>query len=370
MEFRKNNMSAQDVEINQLTNNKNREYKGKKMVEIFTALTQGKDVSKYGKDVDKCIDTIKQLGKVATNGNYIQQVQAMAEINSIRTLSIETPLQERLSITNVLGDETTVGYDEELRVQVEQLQGEMSREQASSGSFTFPVSRKKTITLNQKLITGGMAVDLREVASGNINAMGYANEQVVTDMTNKYVAAQDKALRDGIKNSTGIKVYFQGYTKDNLDKAIEILKRWGKTTISGDYSAISEIKNFAGFDVTPLASGQRTQWIYSQSVMDEIMKTGLLHNYLGSPVVEIPNSYNPTKLNTDGTYYDTYLNETGLFIIPQGTYNPLKICRRGGLTTSTAYDINTRQTLTRYDIEYSNIIIPELIPCVGLIDKQ
>jgi hypothetical protein len=72
------------------------------------------------------------------------------------------------------------------------------------------------------------------------------------------------------------------------------------------------------------------------------MKTGLLKNYKGTIVVELPNSYNLTALNTDGDFYMPYLPTTDLWFLPQGKLSPLKIALRGNLSTMTATDINLR----------------------------
>ena len=372
MDFNNMKVNQAQVEINQMTNEMNKQNKDKKMVEIFTALTQGSDTSKYGKDTDACINTIKTWGEIAQKGNFQQKMQAQAELNSITTLAIEAPLEKRLQLANIVGRETVVGYDEELRVEMYQLQGDRARQQANDGSFLTSTVKKETKTLDTKTITGGISLSPREYASGNINAMGYAMEQTVTTMTNMYVTEQWKTLKDAIANATTMRNYAQGYTKSNIDAMIAKLRKFGgKVTITGDYTAISEINTLAGFDVTPLdTSRNRTQWIYSEAVMDEIMRTGLLSNYNGSPIVEIPNTYDLTKLNEAGDFYDTYLDEDGLLFIPQGQYSPLLIARRGGLQSMEGEDLNTRSHLLRLDVEYGNYVVPSFLPLIGLIDKQ
>ena len=98
-----------------------------------------------------------------------------------------------------------------------------------------------------------------------------------------------------------------------------------------------------------------------------IRKTGLLKMYRGTPVVEIPNTYNLTQLNSTGDFYETYLPEGLLYFLVSGAYAPLKIGFKGGLQSMSATDINTRSEVTRYDMEMGIVVVPELIPSIGLV---
>jgi hypothetical protein len=84
-------------------------------------------------------------------------------------------------------------------------------------------------------------------------------------------------------------------------------------------------------------------------------------------VVEIPNTYNLTELNTAGNFFKTYLPTTDLWFIPQGKLSPLLTVNRGGLQTMTAKDINTAQEVTRWDLEFGNYVVPEYVPFIGYI---
>ena len=82
------------------------------------------------------------------------------------------------------------------------------------------------------------------------------------------------------------------------------------------------------------------------------MKTGLIKNYKGSIVVEMPNSYNMINLNTAGDFYAPQLPTTDLWFLPQGIMTPLQIAVRKNLMSMTATDISLRAEVTRFDIEY------------------
>jgi hypothetical protein len=352
--------NAEQVEINKVVKSKVTSAKPSEDVEIFTNIVYGKDISKYGKKVDTVMENIKTLASAAQDGN----AQAKAEINAIRTITIQQPLEKRLNINSAMGTVTKCGLNEEMRYEVYELQGEKSRVQASSGSFLFPTVKKRTGIMTTQTSTGGIIVDYRELASGATDGMALANEQVMTDMVNQMVLSHINALRAAITAASTLKNYAEGITKANVEEVRKLARRFGTSvSIMGDYSAINKLGDFANFSV--VAAG--TEFRFPEYIMEEIMKTGLIKNYKGSLVVEIPNAYNMVDLNTAGDFYAPMLPTTDLWFLPQGTQNALQIGLRGGLTSLTATDVNLRAEVTRYDWEFGNYIIPEYIPAVGYI---
>lgn len=349
-----------DVELNNLTSQVNTKSEG---VEIFSAMCAGKDTSKYGSKVDKVNTYMKNKGALAVGGD----VKAQAELNAIRTEMIEAPLLKRLNIFDFMGNKISVGYDEVIKYKVYNLEGKMSGEQAINGSFPFASYTYSTRTMDTGNITGGVLVDYREFQSGNTEAIQVMNEQVITDMMNKVFYKVQKALYDGVKNAK-INNFSEsaGITKTAVDNALKIARRFGNVNISGDYSVISQLEDFAGFKTDVAGTGLR----FSEAVMEEIRKTGLLKTYRGSNVVEIPNSFNLTKLNADGTFYETYLPEGLLYFLIAGELSPLQIGFKGGLQSMTGLDLNTRSQATRYDLEVGTAFIDEYAPQAGIVSDS
>jgi len=364
IDFKNLSENAEQIEINKIVKNKlsnaTTNNRPSEEVEIFTNIVYGKDVSKYGKKVDTVMDKIKLLASAAEDGN----TQAKAELNAIRTITIQQPLEKRLSINNAMGQTSKIAYNEEMKYEVYELQGQKSRVQASSGSFVFPTVKKRTGTMSTKTATGGIVVDYRELASGAINGLNMANEQVITDMTNQMVLSHINALRAGITAATTLKNYEEGITKTSVESVRKKARRFGSSvTILGDYSAVSKLGELTNFSV--VAAG--TEFRFPEYVMEEVMKTGLIKNYKGSIVVELPNSYNMIDLNTAGDFYVPQLPTTDLWFLPQGQLSPLQICLRGGLTSMEGTDLNTRSHVIRYDWEFGNYVVPEYIPIIGYI---
>ncbi len=354
-----------NVEINNVQRNMNVKNEG---VEIFSAICNGKDLTKYGDKVDKVMAYIKNLGEKAIGGD----INAIAEINAIREIQIQAPLLKRINLFNYMGDFQSVGYNEEIRYKVYQLQGKKAGEQAASGSFPFPTHTWREGTLSTKTISGGVVVDYREYASGNTDAINVANEQVITDMLNQmfydiivnmYTGVNAIVVAGGIANFTEA----PGINQLALDAAIRTARRWGNVTISGDYSVVSQIEAFAGFTTNAVAPTVQ----FSEAVMEEIRKTGLLKSYRGTNIVEIPNTYNLTRLNAAGNFFETYLPEGLLFLLPKTNFSsPLQVGIKGGVTSMSGQDINLKSMVTRYDLEFGSVVINEYVPLIGLISDS
>lgn len=335
------------------------------IVEIFSAMTRGMDTNKYGEKGNKVQAYLKALGEKAQAGNG----EAKVELNTITTFAIQAPLLQRLQLFNFMGNLMSVGYNEEIRYRVYKIEGKMSNIQANHGDVTFPTASYVTRTMGTKTISGGMAVDYREVATGNFDNIGLLQEQVITDMYNKIFYDVELALYNGAKDATGIKHFAEnaGVTKASVDDMIKAIRRWGRVAISGDYSVVSQLNSFVGFKAD---STDTKATVISDAVMEEIRKTGLLTTYNGTPIIEIPNTYNLTKLNAAGTDYETYLPEGLLHFLVSGERSPLQIGYKGGLTSMSGTDITTGTEMARFDIEWGTVIVPEYLPTMGLISDS
>lgn len=365
-----------NIEINSLMGSESQRYaqsrQAKENVEIFSNMVRGKDISKYdGARVDAIFGYMTNLAKKANSGN----TKAMAELNAIRTMMIEAPLQKRLQLMDMMGETMRVGKNEEIRFKVYELQGEKSREQANNSTFPFVTSKYRTETMtNYKTITGGALINNRELETGNLDVEAVMVEQVQTDMMNQMFYYIYNELYTGIKNATSLKNFAEatGVAKSTLDGVLKKARRFSqgsRPVITGDYSVVSQLNAFSGF-ATNATTGALTDVRYSEAVMEEIRATGVLETYNGSPVIEIPNEYDLTKINTTGDFFETYLPEGLLFVMPNGTMSPLKIGLRGGIESMSATDINTRSEVMRFDLQFGTHLVKEHVPAMGLISDD
>ncbi len=346
-------------------NNVKRDYETDKIksakspvVEVFSAMVDGKSLEKFGKKGDVAAKYIKELASKAENGDF----SAISEYNAIKRFAIEPRLMEEIKLLGLFGAYESVGYGDSIERESYEHIGEKSRVQAANGDVVFPTIAGQRYSVSSETISGGYQTDYRKVQFGDMSKENEGMEQVRIDIRNKAALYVVNTVYNSIKNAVGIKYYAvdAGLTKTNLDKVIKNVRRLGKPTIAGDYSAVSQINDFA-----PYTNGTFTN--ISDAAMEEIRKTGLINFYNGTPVVEIPNQYDYAKLNAAGDNYATLLPEGLIFVIPNGVKSPVKTWTRGGLTTCTGTDVTTGRIITRFDLEVACDVAKGHESDIGLI---
>lgn len=334
------------------------------VVEIFSAMTNGKDLSPYGKKADVAAKYIMELNSKAATGD----VQAASELNEIRRFAIEPVLMKEVKLLNIFSNYKALGYNESCEIEYNDYVNLGAREQAMGQDVQFPVIRKKRVGIATTTISGGHAVDYRKAALGNMAEENELQEQVRIQIRNKMAKYVVETVYKAIKNATGVKYFFEGagLTKTGMDDVIAKVRRWGKPTVVGDYALISQFNAFAGYQgVTPTITG------VSEAVMKEIHDTGLMGVYNGTILSEIPNAYDTTTLNKAGDNFETLLPAGLGFVIPAGVNSPIHTITRGGLTSFTGNDVSTGQIISRMDIEVGALVVPEREYQIGVIcDKN
>lgn len=313
------------------------------IVEVFSAMASGTDIpSKYGNKADKIVAHIKSLGERGENGDS----RAIAELNTIRRYVMEPKLMEEIKLIGLFGSYTPLGYNESIEREVYGHEGEMARMQALSGDVPFPTIVAKKYPVNSVTIGAGYAVDYRKIQLGDMSRENEAIDQIKLDIRNKASKYIVDTVYSSVKTATGVKYFVEsaGITKIALDEVLKKVRRFGVPNILGDYSVVSQINNFVPYDNGTVKG-------ISDAAMDEIRKNTFIRNYMGSVVSEIPNSYDLTTRNADGTNFGTVLPEGLLFIVPTGSKSPVMTWTRGGITSFSGNDVTTGKLLTRYDLE-------------------
>lgn len=320
--------------------------KSSPVVEVFSAMVNGQELSRFGKTADKAVAYIKDLGSRAENGDF----NAVAELNTLRRFVVEAPVMEEIKLLSVFGSYKPVGYDETIEREVWNYAGEFSHEQANGGDVPFAVPTKETYPVGTQTISGGYAVDYRRVALGDMSKENEGLNLVKTDILNKAVLAIVKKVYKAIKDATGVKYTAEmaGLTKSGVDEVLTKVRRNGRPTVIGDYALLAQFTPWAGY-VGTINSNTITG--ISQKSMDEIAANGLLAQYNGALLAELPNPYNEFALNSEGTNFKTLLPAGLGFIIPTGVQSPIATWTRGGLTSFTGNDVKTGKVCTRFDLE-------------------
>lgn len=316
------------------------------VVEVFSAMVNGEELSKFGAKADKAVTYIKDLGVRAENGDYT----AVAELNTLRRFVIESPILEEIKLLGIFGTYKNVGFDESIEREVYNHVGERSRVQSANGDVVFPAITKERYPVGTDIVSGGYAVDYRKIALGDMTKENEGMALVKTDIRNKALLLIVNKVYDAITNATGVKYNLEaaGLTQTGVDGVITKVRRVGKPTIVGDYAVISQFNDWAGY------AGQinsNTITGISEKAMNEIAANGILSQYRGSVVAELPNPYNEYEMNETGDNFATLLPAGLAFVIPAGIQSPIATWTRGGLTSFTGNDVKTGKVETRFDLE-------------------
>ena len=316
------------------------------VVEVFSAMVNGQELSKFGAKADAAVNYIKDLGSRAENGDYT----AVAELNTLRRFVIETPLMEEIKLLGIFGSYKHVGYDETIEREVYKHVGERSRTQAAGGDVVFPETVKETYPVGTFTVSGGYAVDYRRVALGDMEKEHEGLALVKTDIRNRAILAIVNRVYNAIKNATGVKYTIEaaGLTKAGVDGVINNVRRNGKPTVIGDYALISQFTPWAGY--VGAINGNTITGI-SEKAMNEIAQTGALSMYNGTVLAEMPNPYNEYEMNEAGDNFKTLLPAGLGFVIPAGVKSPIATYTRGGLTSFTGNNVKNGKIETRFDLE-------------------
>ena len=330
------------------------------VVDIFSAMVNGKDLAPYGKKADVAANYIMELNSKASAGD----LTSISELNELRRFVMEPVLMQEVKLLGIFGNYKAIGYNESCEVDVPTFEGLGATIQAPGQDVKFPTIRKVRTPIATTTISGGYAVDYRKAALGDMSDENELQDQVRVQIRNKAAKYVVDTVYKAIKNATGVKYFFEGsgLTKTGVDGVISKVRRFGKPTVSGDYALISQFNGFAGYQgVTPTVNG------ISEAVMNEIHNTGLMGVYNGTTLSEIPNAYDMTTLTADGTNFETMLPAGLGFVMPTGGQSPIYTVTRGGLTSISGNDITTGQLISRFDLEVGCLVVPGQEFRVGMI---
>ena len=334
------------------------------VVEIFSAMRDGKDLAPYGKKADVAAKYIMELNSKAAAGDLM----AVSELNELRRFAMEPVLLQEIKLLGIYGTYKPLGYNESCEIEITDFANLPANEQALGQDVEFPVVRKHREPIATTTISGGYAVDYRKAAFGDMSDENELQDQVRVQIRNKAALYVMRTVYNAIKNATGVKYMFEGdaLTKAGVDEVITNVRRFGKPTVAGDYALVSQFNDFVGFNgTTPAVTG------ISQKVMDEIHDTGLIGMYNGTTISEIPNQYDLTTLDSTGKNFATLIPAGLGFVMPTGGRSPIHTVTRGGLTSISGTDVTSGQLISRYDLEIGAMVEPGHEYMVGLLsDKE
>lgn len=330
------------------------------VVEIFSAMTNGKDLAPYGKKADVAAKYIMEMNQKASSGD----LQAISELNEIRRFTMQPVLMQEIKLLSIFGNYKAIGYNESCEVEIPVFANIDSKIQGAGQDVKFPVIRKERKPIATVTVSGGYAVDYRKAALGDMTDENELQNQVRVQIRHKAAKYVVDTIYNAIKNANGVQYFFEGdgIPKIGADKVISKVRRFGKPTVAGDYALVSQFNDFAGYQgVTPTVSG------ISEAVMKEIHDTGLMGLYNGSILSEIPNPYDIATMNKEGDNFETMLPAGLGFVIPSGGQSPIYTVTRGGLTSFSGSDVTSGSLISRFDLEVGALVAPNREYMVGML---
>lgn len=337
------------------------------VAEVFSAMVDGKSLSSLnlGAKADAAVAYIKKLGERAENGDY----GAVAELNTLRRFYIEQPVLDEIKLLSIFGSYKGLGYEDSIERVVRKHVGERSRKQAGIGDVVFPTVVEERYPVGTQTISGGYAIDYRRVALGDMTTENEGLAMVKTDIQNNALRYVVNKVYDAIKAATGVKYFLEcdnGLVKSDVDNVIKKVRKFGKTTVLGEYGFVSQFNGWAGVaSTTPSIAN------ISEKAMNEIAANGLIANYNGTIIKEIPNPYNELEPDATGTNFETMLPAGLGFVLPANAQSPIATWTRGGLTSFTGNNVETGKIMTRFDLEVAADVAKGQEYKIGVIyDKQ
>lgn len=318
------------------------------IVEIFSAMVDGKDLSKYGKKADKAAEYIKELGKRANAGDNT----AISELNEIRKFAVQPRLLEEIRLLGVFGSYQQLAWGDTAYLVRSEIENLNAQRQAEGQDVSTAFIRRNKTPLAPVTVSSGFKANYRELELGDMTTENTLMSQIQTDIRNKAALYVVNTVYNAVANATGVKYFYEaaGLAKTGIDELLMKIRRYGKPTITADYAILAQFMPWIGYAGT---IGSTTVANVSQRLLDEIADTGLVGSYNGAILQEMPNQYNFTELNKAGDNYATLLPAGIGFVTPAAPVNgsaPVQTFSIGGLTSMSGNNVATGEVYTRYDL--------------------
>ena len=318
------------------------------VVEVFSASVFGKDYSHLGKTGEAALDYIKGLGAKA----LADDKSAVSEINEIRKFTIQARLMEEIKLMAIFGSYKPLAWGDTPYLETMEIHNVRADIQAEGQDVSTPFARRKKSPLAPITISAGVRANYRELSLGDFTTEAILIGEVIKQMKNKANMYVIKTVVEAVRNADDPKFFLEanGLTKSATDAFLKRVRRVGQPAITGDISILEQFTPWAGYvgnvDGTAVVG-------MSQKALDEIADTGILGKYNGVVLRQLENGYDYSKLNADGTDWETIYPEGLAFVTPvapERGLSPVQTFTIGGLTSFTGNDVSTGEVLTRYDL--------------------
>ncbi len=319
------------------------------VVEVFSAMANGEDISKFGKKADIAANYIKELGVKASAYDQC----AISELNEIRKFAIQPRLLQEIKLLSLFGSYRPLGWNDTAYLEKVTYENVRADFQAEGQDVSTAFTRKSKTPLAPVTVSGGYKVDYREISVGDMSTENILMGEIQKEIRNKATLYVIETVYKAIEAASGVKYFYEAanLAKAGVDALLTKVRRYGKPNVNGDYAILAQFLPWIGYAGT---IGSNTVTGISQKILDEIAETGIIGSYNGAILSEIPNGYNFNKLTSDGSNYETIIPAGLAFVTPTapvGGVAPVQTFSIGGLTSFSGNSVSTGEIYTRYDLK-------------------
>jgi len=256
---------------------------------------------------------------------------------------------------NQVADVKRVGYGEKAAFR-SKLEGITAFIQAKGGTPARSKIAHKQVTLDTIAVSARPVINMYELKTGRVQ-MADLIRDASYEMHTKQIQYIQQVLNAAATSwaspfyGTG-----SGIVKSVLNPQIQHWMRTGAVTLLGDIAIVSKLADETGF--TAVAGTQQ----YSPSIIDEVIKTGVIGVYYGAKVVNLVNPYLSDNVTP-------VIDTKRLYILPSAAsvdMRPLKVLYEGDVQSTESTNIDDLAYEIRLDQFFGAGIVTGKTPAMSV----
>ncbi len=256
---------------------------------------------------------------------------------------------------NQVADVKRVGYGEKAAFRTK-LEGITAFIQAKGGTPARSKIAHKQVTLDTVAVSARPVINMYELKTGRVQ-MADLIRDASYEMHTKQIQYIQQVLNAAASSwaspfyGTG-----SGIVKSVLNPQIQHWMRTGAVTLLGDIAIVSKLADETGFTA---ATGTQQ---YSPSIIDEVIKTGVIGVYYGAKVVNLVNPYLDDNVTP-------VIDTKRLYILPSAAsvdMRPLKVLYEGDVQSTESTNIDDLAYEIRLDQFFGAGIVTGKTPAMSV----
>lgn len=256
---------------------------------------------------------------------------------------------------NQVADVKRVGYGEKAAFRTK-LEGVTAFLQAKGGTPARSKIAHKQVTLDTIAVSARPVINMYELKTGRVQ-MADLIRDASYEMHTKQIQYIQQVL-NAAATSWASPFYGTGagIVKAVLNPQIQHWMRTGAVTLLGDIAIVSKLADQTGFTA---ATGTQQ---YSPSIIDEVIKTGVIGVYYGAKVVNLVNPYLSDNVTP-------VIDTKRLYILPSAAsvdMRPLKVLYEGDVQSTESTNIDDLAYEIRLDQFFGAGIVTGKTPAMSV----